>query len=75
MAGQDGVVEAADVARECVAAIDEERFWVLPHPEVADYALRKAVDVDRWLGGMRRFQSAMYPDGQLPGDAIAPGTR
>ena len=75
VAGQDGVVEAVDVARECLAAIDEERFWVLPHPEVADYALRKAVDVDRWLGGMRRFQGAMYPDGQLPGDAIAPSTR
>jgi hypothetical protein len=43
---------------------------VLPHPEVADYVVRKATDVDRWLAGMRRFQSAAYPDGPLPGDAI-----
>jgi len=50
----------------------EERFWVLPHPEVAEYARRKATDVDRWLGGMRRFQGALYGDGPLPGDAIAP---
>ena len=28
----------------------------LPHPEVAEYFLRKAQDYDRWLGGMRRLQ-------------------
>jgi NAD(P)-dependent dehydrogenase (short-subunit alcohol dehydrogenase family) len=70
VAGQDGVVEPGDVARQCLEAIGEERFWVLPHPEVADYVVRKATDVDRWLAGMRRFQSAAYPDGPLPGDAI-----
>ena len=37
-------------------AIAEERFLVLPHPEVHDYAVRKATDVDRWLAGMRRLQ-------------------
>ena len=47
---------------------------MLPHPEVADYMKRKADDVDRWLGGMRKFQAALYPDGPLPGDAMAPCT-
>ena len=41
-------------------------------PEVATYEERKATDRDRWLAGMRRFQTALYPDGPLPGDAIAP---
>ncbi len=71
-AAADGVLEADHVARLCLEAMAEERFWVLPHPEVAEYVKRKADDVDRWLAGMRRFQSALYPDGPLPGDAMAP---
>ncbi|MCS5580147.1 MAG: short-chain dehydrogenase, partial [Gammaproteobacteria bacterium] len=33
----------------------EERFLVLPHPEVLTYMRRKTDDYDRWLGGMRRL--------------------
>ncbi len=72
VASGDGVLEAADVAAVCIQAIRDERFLVLPHPEVATYVERKATDRDRWLAGMRRFQSALHPDGNLPGDAIAP---
>ena len=72
VAGGDGVLTAEQTADECLAAIRDERFLVLPHPEVATYMERKATDRDRWLGGMRRFQRALYPDGPLPGDAIAP---
>jgi NAD(P)-dependent dehydrogenase (short-subunit alcohol dehydrogenase family) len=72
VAGGDGVLEPADVAALCIDAIREERFLVLPHPEVATYVQRKAVDRDRWLAGMRRFQTALHPDGHLPGDAMAP---
>jgi NAD(P)-dependent dehydrogenase (short-subunit alcohol dehydrogenase family) len=72
VASADGVLSADDVAQTCLAAIREERFWVLPHPEVAEYTRRKADDIERWLGGMRRFQSRLYGDGPLPGDAIAP---
>jgi NAD(P)-dependent dehydrogenase (short-subunit alcohol dehydrogenase family) len=71
-AGGDGVLEPADVAAACLEALREERFWVLPHPEVAVYHRRKAEDVDRWLAGMRRFQDRLYGGGPLPGDAIAP---
>ncbi len=72
VASGDGVLEPADVAALCLDAIRNERFLVLPHPEVATYVERKATDRDRWLAGMRRFQSALYPEGPLPGDAIAP---
>ena len=72
VASGDGVLEPADVAELCLEAIRDERFLVLPHPEVATYVERKATDRDRWLAGMRRFQSALHPDGPLPGDAIAP---
>jgi NAD(P)-dependent dehydrogenase (short-subunit alcohol dehydrogenase family) len=72
VASGDGVLDPADVAQICLDAIREERFLILPHPEVATYVGRKATDRDRWLSGMRRFQSALYPDGNLPGNAIAP---
>lgn len=72
VASGDGVLEPAEVAVLCLEAIRDERFLVLPHAEVATYVERKATDRDRWLAGMRRFQSALYPDGVLPGDAIAP---
>ncbi|MGH1489680.1 MAG: SDR family oxidoreductase [Acidimicrobiales bacterium] len=71
-ASADGVLDPNEVAQLCLEAVGEERFWVLPHAEVADYVKRKADDVDRWLGGMRRFQDSLYEEGSLPGDAIAP---
>jgi len=62
-----------DVVGElCFAAMREERFLILPNPEVAEYTRRKHEDIDRWLVGMRRLQGRMYPDGPLPGDALAP---
>ena len=72
VASGDGVLSSDDVAQVCLDAMREERFHVLPHPEVQTYVERKATDVDRWLTGMRRFQRALSGDGALPGDAIAP---
>jgi len=50
------VLEPEDVAVEVADAIETERFFVLPHPEVADYMVRKATEPERWLGGMRKLQ-------------------
>src|SRR6202020_214650 len=50
------VLEPADVADSVLAAIDEERFLILPHPAVLEMYRQKAADYDRWLGGMRRYQ-------------------
>jgi NAD(P)-dependent dehydrogenase (short-subunit alcohol dehydrogenase family) len=44
------------VADCAVTGIADERFLILPHPEVAEYFQRKALDYDRWLRGMRRLQ-------------------
>ena len=54
-----GVVEPEEVADHVVAALREERFLVLPHPEVLTFFQRKASDYDRWLAGMRRLQAAV----------------
>ena len=54
-----GVVEPEQVADDVVAALREERFLVLPHPEVLTFFQRKGSDYDRWLAGMRRLQKAV----------------
>ena len=52
----DGVIEPEELAQTGVEAIREERFHVLPHPEVEEYVRRKGDDIDRWLVGMRRLK-------------------
>ena len=51
------VLEPADVAEEVFRTITEERFLVMPHPEVHTYEKRKVDDRDRWLAGMRKLQA------------------
>jgi len=53
----EGSVSAEQVAGDVVQAMRDERFLILPHPEVQDYLRRKAADVDRWLLGMRRLKA------------------
>lgn len=50
------VLEPDDVAVQVADTIEAETFFVLPHPEVADYMQFKAADPDRWLAGMRKLQ-------------------
>ena len=38
-----------------IAAMRDERFLVLPHPEVLTFMQRKTADYDRWLGGMQKL--------------------
>ena len=52
----DGVIEPEVLAETVVEALREERFHVLPHPEVEEYVRRKGDNIDRWLLGMRRLR-------------------
>lgn len=52
----DGIIEPEELAQTVVEALRDERFHVLPHPEVEEYVRRKGDDIDRWLGGMRRLR-------------------
>lgn len=56
----DGVMQPAEVARIVIDAMADERFLILSHPTVAEYALRKASNRDRWLAGMRRLRDRIY---------------
>jgi len=64
-AAGDGVLTAEQLAETVIECMAEERFLVLPHPEVQTYRERKASDIDRWINGMQRFQARLYADRDL----------
>lgn len=53
------VLDPATVASITLDAVREERFLVLPHPQVLDMYRQKGLDYDRWVAGMQRYQSAL----------------
>lgn len=57
VAGVDGMLEPEQLAETVIETLAEERFLVLPHPEVLTYMQRKTSDYDRWLSGMRKLQA------------------
>ena len=57
VAAASTILEPEQVADAVVDGLAEERFLILPHPEVLEFFQRKAADYDRWLAGMRRLQA------------------
>ncbi|MGW5044157.1 SDR family oxidoreductase [Streptomyces griseoluteus] len=55
---QPTAIEPAEVADALFAGMAEDRFLILPHPEVAEYYQARAAQPDKWLGGMNRLQRA-----------------
>ncbi|GAA1009279.1 SDR family oxidoreductase [Streptomyces thermogriseus] len=49
-------IEPEDVADALFKGMEEDRFLILPHPEVAGFHRARAADPDRWLTGMNRLQ-------------------
>jgi hypothetical protein len=49
------------VADAAMKGIADERFLILPHPEVATYFRHKAIDYDRWLRSMQSLQASIRP--------------
>ena len=58
-AGVDGIISPADVAEAVIQGLAEERFMILPHPEVEQYRQNKAANYDRWIGGMRKLRRTL----------------
>jgi len=55
----DGALEPEEVAAMALEALADDRFYILPHPQVADYYGARATDPDRWLRGMNRLQQGL----------------
>ncbi|MFJ2440433.1 MULTISPECIES: SDR family oxidoreductase [unclassified Streptomyces] len=68
-------IEPEAVADALFAAMAEDRFLVLPHPEVAGFYQARAGDTDRWLGSMNRVQRKWEEATGRPGAraAVRPG--
>ncbi len=54
-AAVNGILEPEAVAQEVITTMDNGKFLVLPHPEVAQYFRNKGQDYERWIGGMQKM--------------------
>lgn len=54
-----GIMEPDEVAEVCLTAVRDERFLILPHPEVAQHLAFKGADPERWQSGMRKAIAAV----------------
>jgi NAD(P)-dependent dehydrogenase (short-subunit alcohol dehydrogenase family) len=54
---RDAALTPEQVADAWVESLSDDRFLVLPHPEVGQYYAARAQDTDAWLAGMRRLQA------------------
>ncbi|MEU6202557.1 SDR family oxidoreductase [Micromonospora musae] len=61
VAASGAVLTPDQVADAAVAGLAEERFLILPHPEVAGYARRRAEDPDGWQAGLRKLVRRLTP--------------
>jgi NAD(P)-dependent dehydrogenase (short-subunit alcohol dehydrogenase family) len=55
----DTALEPEQVADTVWQALHDDRFLILPHPEVAQYYALRATDTERWLAGMRKLQQRL----------------
>lgn len=69
-----GMIEPDDVAEAVVVGLADESFWILPHPEVADYVAHKGTDIESWLGAMRKLQRRFFGSAEatVSGEASDP---
>jgi len=69
VAGIDGMLQPDEVAQAVIEGLQQDRFLILPHPQVKQYFLNKAENYDRWVGGMAKLQRQfaelrpVFPDG------------
>ncbi|QGK70643.1 SDR family NAD(P)-dependent oxidoreductase [Allosaccharopolyspora coralli] len=52
----DSAVGVETVVESVLEALQDDRFLILPHPEVARYYAARAGDPDKWQGSMRKLQ-------------------
>lgn len=57
------VLDPDSVAAVTLNAVRENRFLVLPHPEVLEMFRQKSADYDGWIAGMRRYRGRLATDG------------
>ncbi len=73
---QPTAIEPEAVADALFQGIAEDRFLILPHPEVAGFYQVRAGEPDRWLATMNHIQQKWEAArDRLPATPPAPGSR
>ncbi|MFI7643877.1 SDR family oxidoreductase [Nonomuraea sp. NPDC049400] len=49
-------ISPEEVSETVIAALADDRFLILPHPEIADYYRARVADTGRWIAGMNILQ-------------------
>jgi NAD(P)-dependent dehydrogenase (short-subunit alcohol dehydrogenase family) len=62
----DTALEPEQVAETVWQALQDDRFLILPHPEVQAYYEHRAANTDQWLVGMRKLQRRLDEHGRQP---------
>jgi NAD(P)-dependent dehydrogenase (short-subunit alcohol dehydrogenase family) len=62
----DAALEPEQVAEVVWQALQDDRFLILPHPEVQRYYETRAGRTDRWLAGMRKLQKRFDDATEVP---------
>ena len=65
-AGLDGVLTGEELASRVLTQMREGRFMIRPHASVEEYFRHKAMDYDRWVGGMRKLRREQAEKTGLP---------
>lgn len=61
-----GVISAEQVAETVMQGVREERFMILPHPEVAGFAKHKAADPEGWIKALGKMHDGtVKQDGSI----------
>jgi len=59
---ESGVIEASDVAKDCIYAIKNKQFMIQPHKIVQKYEVAMASDYQKWIGGMQYLRHKITKD-------------
>lgn len=58
----DRVLRPEHVADALIEGLRDDRFLILPHPEVAEMTRQRGADPDRWIKGMQRLRARVWKD-------------
>jgi short-subunit dehydrogenase len=61
----DIALEPGQVAETVWQALHDDRFLILPHPQVQGYYQYRATNTDGWLAGMGKLQSRLEMAGGI----------